>query len=70
MEALVYQTKSLVSTLVNIKFCLGLHHNADNSYWFVNGNQIFKFRADNKNVYFPTQFNLTDLVLLSLMKYL
>ena len=25
---------------------------------FVNGNEIFKFKADNKNVKFPTQFCL------------
>ena len=40
------------------KFCLSLHYNADNSYLFVNGNEIFKFKADNKIVNFPTQFCL------------
>ena len=38
------------------KFCLSLHYNADNSYLFVNGKDIIKFKADNKNVNFPTQF--------------
>ena len=33
-----------------------LHCNADNSYFFVNGKEIFK--ADNKNINFPTQFCL------------
>ena len=33
-------------------------YNADNSYLFVNGKEIFKFRADNKNINFPTQFCL------------
>ena len=33
---------------VNIKFCLSLHYNADNSYLFLNGKQIFKFKADDK----------------------
>ena len=40
----------------NTKFCLSLHYNADNSYWFVNRKEIFKFKADNKNVTFPIQF--------------
>ena len=38
-----------------------LHYNADNSYnsyLFVNGNEIFKFKTDNKNVKLPTQFCL------------
>ena len=42
----------------NTKFSLGLHHNADNSYLSVNGKEIFKFQADNKNVNFPTLFCL------------
>ena len=42
----------------NSKFCLILHYNADNSYFFVNGKEIFKFKADNKNVDFATQFFL------------
>ena len=36
--------------------CLSLHYNADNSYLFVNGKEIFKFQANKKNVNFPTQF--------------
>ena len=35
-----------------------LHYNADNSYLFVNEKEIFKFKPDNKNVNFPTQFCL------------
>ena len=42
----------------NKKFYLSLHYNADNSYLFVNGKQIFQFKADNKNPNFPTQFCL------------
>ena len=45
-------------TKANTKFCLSLHYNVDNSYLFVNGKEIFKFQADNKNVNFPTQFCL------------
>ena len=34
-----------------------MHYNDDNNY-FVNGKEIFKFKADNKNVNFPTRFCL------------
>ena len=37
---------------------MSLYYNADNSYLFANGKEIFKFKADNKNVNFPTQFGL------------
>ena len=42
----------------NTKFCLCLHYNGDNSYLFVNGKEIYKFKANNKNVHFPNQFCL------------
>ena len=42
----------------NTKCCLCLPYNADNSYLFVNRKEIFKFKANNKNVNFPTQFCL------------
>ena len=42
----------------NTKFSLSLHCNADNSYLFVKGKEIFKFKVDNKNVSFPAQFCL------------
>ena len=60
MEALDYQKKkfSINFTKANTKFCLSLHYNVDKSYLSVNGKEIFKFRADNKNVNFPTQFCL------------
>ena len=45
----------------NTKFCLSWHYNAGNSYLFVNGKEIFKFKADNKNVNFPTQFCLISI---------
>ena len=38
------------------KFCLSLHYNGDNSYLLVNGKEICKFKVNNKNVNFPTQF--------------
>ena len=37
---------------------MSLHYNADNSHLLFNGKEIFKFKADNKNVNFPTQFLL------------
>ena len=45
----------------NTKFCLRLRYSADNSYLFVNGKEIFKFKADNKNVNFLTQFCLGNI---------
>ena len=50
-------------TKANAKFCLSLHYNADNSYLFVNGKEIFKFKADNNNdnKNFPTQFCLGNI---------
>ena len=40
------------------KFCLSLHYNSDNSYLFVNGKEIYKFKANNGNVNFPSRFCL------------
>ena len=37
---------------------MNLHYNSDNSYLFVNGKEIYKFKASNKNVNFPSQFCL------------
>ena len=37
---------------------MNLHYNADNSYLCVNGKEIINFKADNKNVDFPTWFCL------------
>ena len=39
----------------NIKF---VYYNADDSYMFVNGKEIFKFKADIKHANFSTQFCL------------
>ena len=35
---------------------MSLHCNGDNSYLTVNGKEIFKFKANNKNFNFQTQF--------------
>ena len=37
---------------------MSLYYNYVNSYLFVNGQEIFKFKADNKNGNFPTLFCL------------
>ena len=37
---------------------LKLHYNGDNGYLFLNGKGIYKFKSDNKNVNFATQFCL------------
>ena len=60
MEALDHQKKKfrVNFTKANTKFCFRLDYNAGNSYLFVNGKDIFKFKSDNKNVNFPTQFCL------------
>ena len=37
---------------------MNLHYSAGNTYLFVNGKQLFNFKADNKNVNFPPQLCL------------
>ena len=60
METLVHQKKSLVLILVKQKQkpFLSLHYNGHNSYFSVNGKEICKFKASDKNINFPTQFYL------------
>ena len=76
MEDLDHQRKSLLLILVKQtqNFVRGLHSNADNSYLFVNGKEIFKFKIDNEMLTFQLNFvtdvYLMNLVLLSLEKYL
>ena len=66
-------------TKANPAFCWSLHYNTDNSYLLDNEKEIFKFKADNKNVNFPTQcclgrisdeFSATRLSIRSTQKYL
>ena len=40
------------------QLCLSLHYSGDDCYLFVNGNEIYKFKASNKNVNLPQQFGL------------
>ena len=60
MEALDHHRKkfSINFTKANTNVFLSLHYNADNSYLFVNGKEIFKFKANSKSVTFPTRFCL------------
>ena len=48
------KTFSFNFTKASTKLCLSLHYNAGNSYLFVNGKEIFKFKADNENANFRT----------------
>ena len=34
----------------NKRFCLSLHHNGANSCLFVNGTEIYKFKADDSEI--------------------
>ena len=52
MEASVHQEKNLSINFSNGKKKGWL------SYLFVNGKEIFKLKANNKNVYFPAKFCL------------
>ena len=37
-------------TVAKKKFCLSLHYNGANSYLFVNGTEIYKFKAKNSEI--------------------
>ena len=37
------------------KFCFSFHYDTDNIFLLANGKEIFKFKADNKNVNYTTQ---------------
>ena len=42
---------SINFTVPNKKFCLSLHYNGVNSYLFVNGTEIYKFKAKDSEVF-------------------
>ena len=44
------KTYSINFTKSNARFCLSLHYNGDNSYLFVNGTEICKFKAKDFSV--------------------
>ena len=41
---------SINFTVTNKKFCLSLHYNGRNSYLFVNGTEIIKFKAKDSAI--------------------
>ena len=41
---------SINFTITKKKFCLSLHYNGANSYSFVNGTEIYKFKAKNSEI--------------------
>ena len=41
---------SINLTVTNKKFCLSLHYNGANSYLFVNGTEIYKFKATDSEI--------------------
>ena len=41
---------SINFTVTNKKLCLSLHYNGANSYMFVNGTGIYKFKAKNSKI--------------------
>ena len=41
---------SINLTVTNKKFCLSLHYNGANSYLFVNGTEIYKFKAKDSEI--------------------
>ena len=43
---------SINFTKINKKFCLSLHYNRENSYLFVNGTEIHRFKAKDSEILF------------------
>ena len=41
---------SINFTVANKRFCLSLHYNGANSYLFVNGTEIYKFKSKYSNI--------------------
>ena len=41
---------SITFTVTKKKFCLNLHYNGANSYLFVNGTEIYKFKAKDSEI--------------------
>ena len=41
---------SINFTKSNTRFCLSLHHNKENSYLFVNGTEIYKFKGKEHEI--------------------
>ena len=41
---------SINFTITNVDFCLSLRYNGENSYLFVNGTEIYKFKAKDSEI--------------------
>ena len=41
---------SINFTVIDKKFCLSLHYNGANSYFFVNGTEIYKFKSKDSEI--------------------
>ena len=41
---------SIDFTITRKVFCLSLHYNRANSYWYVNGKEMVKFKAKNSEI--------------------
>ena len=51
-DTTIYAEKmySINFTKTNVKFCLSLHYDGDNSYLFINGTEICKFKAKDSEI--------------------
>ena len=49
-DATAEKMYSINFTVTNITFCLRLHYNGANSYLFVNGTEIYKFKAKDSEI--------------------
>ena len=61
-HSLTEKMYSINFTVTKNKFCLSLHYNGANSYLFVNGTEIYKFKAKDSEIvatplYSGTGFN-------------
>ena len=52
---------SINFTEKNKRFCLSLHYNRENSYLFVNGCEIIKFKSKISEIIFPRPFSLGNI---------
>ena len=52
---------SINFTEKNKRFCLSLHYNRENSYLFVNGCEIIKFKSKISEIIFPRPFCLGNI---------
>ena len=41
---------SIIFTVTKKKFCLSLYYNGANSYWFVNGTEIYKYETKDSEI--------------------